>query len=170
MKKISLALVTVMLLASLAACGGRSGKGTTSNPTEDPAIANAVRSVDSAKDIEDSIGVDMDVQVEDKKEQKDTSYAVITDSIGETTFKKDGITYDYRACKDLIGDAMAGIQSAMDVNVTNEDVDGISVSFSNFEDGTLIAFWTKEEMNYSLTCKDTDQATLKSTVEFLMEK
>jgi len=168
-KKITALSIAMMLVASLTACGGSKGGGVATPDPNDPNIVNAVQEVENPDEIKDAIGIDMSVDKELNSEDETPKYSIISKSIGETTFTVDGVTYDYRACKDLIGDAMAGIESAMDENTTSVTLEDVETQFSTYDDGTLIAFWTIGQMNFSLTCKDTDQDTLKSVATSLIK-
>lgn len=168
-KKITALSIAMMLAVSLTACGGSKGGSVATPDPNDPNIVNAVQEVENPDEIKDVIGIDMSVDKELNSEDETPKYSIISKSIGETTFTVDGVTYDYRACKDLIGDAMAGIESAMDENTTSVTLEDVETQFSTYDDGTLIAFWTIGQMNFSLTCKDTDQDTLKSVATSLIK-
>ena len=166
MKKISLLLSALLLTVSLASCSGKSAKNapaSDASATEDLTIANAVQEVENPSEIKDVVGADLTLPA------KDSSYALIAQSIGEVSFTKDKIAYNLRASKDLMADAMAGIESAMKDDTTEETINDVTVQLGSYEDGTLIAFWTQNEVNYSLTCKDADETALKDAVTYVME-
>lgn len=167
MKKLPLLVTTLLLTAAITGCSSTSQKSNTTitqdaSATEDPVIANAVQEVEDASKVKEVIGKDISVSA------KDTSYAIIAQSIGEATFTRDKVSYNFRASKDLAGDAMAGIESAMNEKTSEETIDDIKVTLGSFEDGTLIAFWTVDKLNYTLTCKDANEAALKDTVSYVM--
>lgn len=167
MRKLPLLFTTLLLTAAITGCSSTSQKSNTTNTpdasaTEDPVVANAVQEVEDASKVKEVIGKDISVPA------KDSSYAIIAQSIGEVTFTRDKISYNFRASKDLVGDAMAGIESAMNEKTSEETIDDMKVTLGSFEDGTLIAFWTVDKLNYTLTCKDADEAALKDTVSYVM--
>ena len=166
MKKISLLLSALLLTISLAGCSDKSSSkapASDTSSTEDTAVANAVQEVEDPSEIEEVIGADLSVSAED------SSYALISQSIGEVSFTKDKITYNLRASKDLVADAMAGIESALKDDTTEETINDVTIQLGSYEDGTLIAFWTKDKVNYSLTCKDAEETDLKDAVAYVME-
>lgn len=166
MKKLSLLLSAFLLTVSLASCSGKSASNapaSDASATEDPAVANAVQEVNDPSEIKEVVGADLTLPA------KDSSYALIAQSIGEVSFTKEKITYNLRASKDLMADAMAGIESAMNDDTTEETINDITVQLGSYEDGTLIAFWTQDKVNYSLTCKDADETALKDAVTYVME-
>ena len=167
MKKISLLLSALLLTVSLAGCSGdknaKNAPASDASATEDPAIANAVQEVKDPSEIKEVVGADLTLPA------KDSSYALIAQSIGEVSFTKDKITYNLRASKDLMADAMAGIESAMKDDTTEETINDVTVQLSSYEDGTLIAFWTQKKVNYSLTCKDADETALKDAVAYVLK-
>lgn len=169
MKKLPLLFATLLLTATLSGCSGTSPKQHADAPQtqnvsapEDSTVSNAVQEVKDASKVEEVIGKDISVSADD------SSYAIIANSIGEVTFTRKKVSYSLHASKDLAGDAMAGINSAMTEKTTEETIDDVTVTLGSFEDGTLIAFWTVDKMNYSLTCKDGDESKLKATVSYVM--
>lgn len=167
MKKLPLFFTTLLLTAAVTSCSGTSPANNAPNTndvsaTEDPAISNAVQEVEDASQVKEVIGKDISVSADD------SSYAIIAQSIGEVTFTRKKVSYDLRASKDLVGDAMAGIESPMKQETTEETINDVTVTFGSFEDGTLIAFWSVDELNYSLTCKDGNKNALKNTVSYVM--
>lgn len=165
-KKVSL-LTTLLLTAALMGCSGTNQKYNAPNTTDmsatdDPIISNAIQEVDDAAQLKEVIGKDISIPADD------SSYSIIAQSIGEVTFTRDNVSYDLRASKDLVGDAMAGIDSAMNEKTTEETIDGVKITLGSFEDDTLIAFWTTDKLNYTLTCKDADESALKQTVSYVM--
>lgn len=167
MKKILLLFTTLSLTGALIGCSGTSPRTDTTNKanvpaTQDSVISNAVQEVEDADQLKEVIGKDISIPADD------SSYAIIAQSIGEITFTRDNVSYNLRASKDLVGDAMAGIESAMNEKTTEETIDDVTVTLGSFEDGTLIAFWTAGKLNYTLTSKDTDESALKETVSYVM--
>lgn len=167
MKKLPLLLIALLLTATLIGCSGTNSKSKPMNTTDqsaadDPVISDAVQELEDAAPLKEVLGKDISIPSDD------SSYAIIAQSIGEVTFTREDISYDLRASKDLVGDAMAGIDSAMTEKTVQETIDDIKVTFGSFEDGTLIAIWTNEELNYTLTCKDGDQSALKEAVSYVM--
>jgi len=167
MKKLPLLLTTLLLMATLIGCSGTNPKPNPTNTTDqsvadDPVISDAVQEVEDAAQLKEILGKDISIAADD------SSYAIIAQSIGEVTFTREDISYNLRASKDLVGDAMAGIESAMVPKTVQQTIDDIKVTFGSFEDGTLIAFWTDDDLNYTLTCKDGDQSALKETFSYVM--
>lgn len=171
MKKLPLFVATLLLTATVTSCSGTSPRQNADAPqtsgvttTENTTVSDAIQVVDDASQVEDVIGKDISVSADD------SSYAVIAKSIGQVTFTRKKVSYSLRASEYLVGDAMAGINSAMKTETTEETIDDVTVTFGSFEDGTLIAFWTIDKLNYSLTCQDGNEDKLKATVSYVIKE
>lgn len=191
-KKVALLFAATCMVAAISGCQNSTDKGpetitdpgavvedTTAVPEEEEAPSSEntdkknaeeasneedVETVKDADDIEKKVGVDMTVPGEEN------TYSVVAKSIGEVVFTKDGVTYTYRSSKVLASDAMAGINSPMSTESTKETIEDTTVYFSTYEDGTLIAYWSIADTNYTLTCADAEQEQLKCAVEYIMQK
>ena len=170
MKKCNLLLATLLLATAITGCSSKttpssdvSSNDTNAIETMDPLLANAIQEKDDATELNELLGTDMTIDA------KDSAYAVISNSIGEVIFSIDDVTYTYRASKDLSGDAMAGIQSAMKDETTENVVKDVTCYYGSYDDGTRIAFWTLNELNYTLTCASVSDDVLTDAVTFVLK-
>lgn len=180
MKKMQVLLTTMILASTLTGCSSVkefvSGNPTsvpavqtnktqkTTQVTEDPIVANANKEVESADKIKELLDITITIP------EEDCSYTIIANSIGEVIFTKDEMTYSYRASKDLVGDAMAGIESRLNEEVSTTTINEIECTLGSYENGTSIAYWTSNNMNFSLTCAQIPEEDLKDAISYAMDK
>lgn len=170
MKKRGVLLIALLLTATMASCSSDTASKQTGssedamiNETMDPVLANAIQEKDDVTELNELLGTDMTVDAED------CSYAVISNSIGEVIFSIDNVTYTYHASKDLSGDAMAGISSALKEEVTENMVNDITCYYGTYEDGTRIAYWSIDQLNYTLTCPSVSDNVLTDAITFVLK-
>lgn len=110
-------------------------------------IANPMKYYDTAKDVEDAVGIYLNVPAE----AADVSYLTISGVTAQSDFTLDGKEFTLRASNSLSGTALHGIYGEQTSSEERNFDNGVTVTLSRLSESYYIAEWEKDGSFFSLS-------------------